>query len=310
MNLKIWELHPQASKVEYAEKTCSGTANSAGVQWCGPYVNANQTGFWVYSPINVDFIFKNGKFEILSIEDYSDADYKIVSSLIKPQDNSNFDKWIFPNSGRTKTTFGFVEPNVMQIWTGLIFQTQPGWCLQIRSPINFPYSGFNVVEAILETDWLQYDIWMNICVTEHNVPISIKKDFPLAHIVPIRRESFKAEWNIEREIINRNTQEAEDVFKYWINYNKQKFEFGGKQALSENLTKDSTTYFKEKSRLIGKNMEPYQDIKKNDTNQSKCPFAHMHRDFNDLNEIKKEKAKVQYESVENNFIFERFFKKS
>lgn len=309
MNLKVWEVHPQASKIEHADKNCLGKANSAGVHWCGPYVNANQTGFWVYSPIDIDFVFKDGKFEVTSMDEYSNEDYKIVSSLIKTDDNSNFEKWIFPSTGRTKTTFSFVEPNVMQIWTGLIFQTPPGWCLQIRSPINFPYSGFNIVEAILETDWLQYDIWMNVSVTAHNVPLSIKKDTPLAHLVPIRRESFKGEWEFQRERINRNTPEAEEVFKYWLNYNKQKFEFGGKQALSENLTKDSTTYFKEKNRLIGKNIEPYSDVDKNHS-KSKCPFAHMHRDLNDLDELKKEKPSAEYEPVVNNFIFERFSKKS
>lgn len=302
MNLKIWELHSKASKVEQADKNCFGVANKAGVQWCGPYVNANQMGFWVYSPINIDFVFKNGKFEVLSIEDYSNEDYELVKSLVRPEDHCCYDKWIFPSTGRTKTTFSFVEPNVLQIWTGLIFQTPPGWCLQIRSPINFPYCGYNVVEAVLETDWLQYDIWINVSVSLCDTPLMISKDRPLAHIVPVRRESFKGEWELDRNKLNRDTPEAESVFKYWINYNKQKFEFGGKQPLSENLTKDSTTYFKEKTKLIGKEMEPYPK-------ENKCPFAHFHRDLNDLNELKEAKPVAEYEPLNTNFMIERFSKK-
>jgi hypothetical protein len=52
------------------------------------------------------------------------------------------------------------------------------------------------------------------------------------------------------------------VFKYWLNYNKKKFENGGKQLLSSDgsLTKDSTTYFREKKRLLDGEDKP------------KCPY--------------------------------------
>jgi len=267
MHINLWEIHPQACKVEPAEKTCKNTANQAATQWCGPYVNANQSGFWLYSPIEIDLILKEDGFEILKCEHYGDEDFKEVSSLVRPEDESDFQKWTFPGYGRTKTTFGLVEKNVVQIWTGLIFETPPGWCLHIRSPINFPHEDFNVVEAVLETDWMQYDIWINLSINEKNKPISVRKEVPIAQIVPTRRESFKAEWSLKRSRINRDTPEAERVFKYWLHYNKQKFESGGNQALTETLTKDSTTYFRERSKILGKEMEPLK---------SKCPFAHLH----------------------------------
>lgn len=278
MIIKAWKLHPQASKIERAEKSCKGFANKAGLQWCGPYTTANQIGFWLYPPIDVDFIFQNNEIKILNSEEYSSEDYDIVKSLIRADDNSDFNKWTFPGVGRTKMTLGLIEPNVMQLWTGLIFQTAPGWCLQIRSPINFPYTGFNVVEAILETDWLQYDIWTNISITAQNSVLRLRKDFPLAQLIPIRREGFREDWSAQEEQINRENPSAEEVFKYWVGYNKQKFEFGGKQILSEDRTKDSTTYFREKTRLIGKEMEPIANPKKTPPEkvQSKCPYAHLH----------------------------------
>jgi hypothetical protein len=299
MQLKIWEVHSKSCRIEKAEKSCMGLANPGAVQWCGPYVNANQYGFWVYSPVDIDFVLENGEFKIINMEDYDDEDYRTVRSLVRPDDHSDFEKWIFPNSGRTKITLGSVEPNVIQIWTGLIFQTPPGWCLHIRSPINFPSRGFNIVEAVLETDWLQYDIWMNLSVTEPGKTISIRKDIPIAHLLPVRREGFKGEWDLNRERINRDSAEAEQVFKYWLHYNKHKFEFGGKQALTQTLTKDSTTYFKEKSRLLGKEMEPLQDVEKcPPAKPGKCPFAHMHN----------YQETPEFEALDNSFI-KKFFKK-
>lgn len=302
MNLKAWQLHPQAARIERAEKDCMGAANEAGVKWCGPYVSANQAGFWVFSPIDLEFVYDGSQFHVLDCEEYTPEDYDLVRSLIKPEDNSQFEKWIFPGSGRTKTTFSLIENNVMQIWTGLIFQTPPGWCLQIRSPINFPYSGYNVVEAVLETDWMQYDIWINIAVTQANTKISIDKKTPLAHLLPIRRESFKGDWTVEKEMVNRDTKEANEVFSYWLRYNKQKFEFGGKQALTETLTKDSTTYFRERTRLLGRGMEPIQEVEKcPEEKVSKCPYAHLHQ---------KPMESPMYEPVQPNLVFERFFRKT
>lgn len=265
MNLKVWRLHPQACRLEKADKNCLGLANQAAVKWCGPYVNANQAGFWVYSPIDLVFAHDGGRFYVANMEEYTCEDYDIVKSLVRPEDQSNFEKWIFPSVGRTKTTFSFIENNVIQIWTGLIFKTPPGWCLQIRSPVNFPYAGYNVVEAVLETDWMQYDIWINLSVTTTNKTITINKESPIAQLIPTRREAFKGEWAIQEEPINRDSDEANEVFKYWLSYNKQKFEFGGKQALNETLTKDSTTYFRERSRILGKEMEPIKNVEK-------CPY--------------------------------------
>jgi len=143
---------------------------------------------------------------------------------------------------------------------------------------------------------------MNIAITLENKQMSIRKDIPIAQLVPVRREGFKGEWDFNRERINRNSKEADDVFKYWIHYNKQKFEFGGRQALTETLTKDATTYFKEKNRLIGKEMEPNKEVEKcpQIKSESKCPYAHLHN--------QSKQTTPEYQAV-NSFVYERFSKK-
>jgi hypothetical protein len=266
MFIKAWKIHPKACRIEKAEKTCEGLANKGGVQWCGPYTNANKSGFWLYSPIEIDFTYDGEKFEIHHMEDYGPEDYDRVKQLIKPSDGSDMEKWCFPGVGRTKTTVGLVEKNVIQIWTGLIFETPPGWCLHVRSPVNFPRRNFEIMEAMLETDWMQYDIWINVSCSKGRTKIT--KDFPLAQIIQTRRETFKSDWSLESEDINRESPEADKVFQYWLNYNRQKFEMGGKQPLTETLTKDSTTYFRERNKMLGNSMEP---------NKSRCPFANKQK---------------------------------
>jgi Family of unknown function (DUF6065) len=264
--IKAWQLHPKSCRIEKAEKTCMGLANKGGTQWCGPYTNANRAGFWLYSPIDIDFTWDGESFQIHHMEEYGGEDYSLVKNLVRPSDNSNFEKWCFPGAGRTKTTIGLVEKNVIQLWTGIIFETPPGWCLHIRSPVNFPKSGIEIMEAVLETDWMHYDIWMNVVCTEKNKKISIRKDTPIAQIIPVRRETFKAEWELENRPLGRETEGEEKVFKYWLDYNRQKFETGGNQPLTDKLTKDSTTYFRERNKMVGRGMEPVR-----------CPFGHVEK---------------------------------
>jgi hypothetical protein len=285
MFVKAWQLHPKACRIEKAEKTCMGLANKGGIQWCGPYTNANKAGFWLYSPIDMEFTFDGESFQMHSMEDYGPEDYQNVKSLVRDSDQANVEKWCFPGVGRTKTTVGLVEKNVIQIWTGLILETPPGWCLHIRSPINFPRRDIEIMEAVLETDWMQYDIWMNVVCTEGK-KTKITKDFPIAQIIPTRRESFKADWSLQRENINRNSPEAEKVFRYWLDYNKQKFEIGGKQALTETLKKDSTTYFREREKMLGRGMEAVKT--------SGCPFAKMKTLEEDLKDFKESKPKADF----------------
>lgn len=239
-----------------------GEANMGGVRWCGPYTNANSSGFWLYPPVDMEFSFDGDSFTIHEMEEYGGEDYEIVKSLVRPEDGSQVEKWCFPGSGRTKTTVGIVEKNVLQVWTGLIFETPPGWCLHIRNPINFPRGDIEIMEAVLETDWMQYDIWVNLVCVASDRRVALRKDRPLAQLVPARREVFKAEWPIDRRRISRNTPEDEKAFSYWLDYNRQKFEAGGRQALTETLTKDSTTYFRERNRMVGRGMEACPHMRK------------------------------------------------
>lgn len=117
------------------------------------------------------------------------------------------------------------------------------------------------MEGVLETDWMQYDIWLNLQF-DHTDWVHLRKNEwpPLAQLIPMRRESFDADWDMDEETINRNTPEANKVVDFWIDYNTKKFCNGGYAALSKTdptLRKDASTFYKERMRCMGKEaMEP------------------------------------------------------
>jgi uncharacterized protein DUF6065 len=255
-SLKVWRLHPQSCPIAPADRTLRGTAPEGAARFCGPFTHANKAGWWLFPPVDVDITWRGGtEFEHEILTPYSNADYHLIHFLFDEDDEATPGRWL-SEEGRTKFTWGLVEPGVVQIWTGCIFQTPPGWGLHIRSPINCAPRGFHVMEAVLETDWLQYDIWMNLAFHHENQQISLRRDAwpPVAQIVPVRRESYAEDWQVEDQMLHRRTPEGDGVFRYYVDYNEKKFSNGGRQRLSrENpeLTKDSTTYYRERRRLRG-----------------------------------------------------------
>ncbi len=292
--LNVWSLHPKHIRIVKAEKTLHGTAHADGIKFCKPFASSNSLGFWVFPAIDFDLMWKSdGAFEYRSAETYHPTDYDLVKSLIRDSDQVDLDKFATPQDGRTKFSFGSVEPGVCQMWTGVILETPPGWCLQIQSPINFPHRGYRVMSGVLETDWMQYDIWINLVIEAKDTWITFRRDEfpPIAQLVPIRREVVEGDWSIgSDEMVNRDSKEANRVFEFWLQYNKRKYGSGGKQMLSPTLSKDATTYYKVRAETMGKGkagMEPLseaiqpKEIARTETKipptfiPVKCPFANL-----------------------------------
>ena len=147
-----------------------------------------------------------------------------------------------------------METGVVQIWTGCIFETPPNWALHIRSPINFPPRGCHVMEAVLETDWLQYDIWLNLVFDRPGEVVRLRRDEwpPIAQLVPVPRETYGARWRMEEEALNRNSEAADRAFRFWVQYNEKKFAGSGTDDIpfaDPPATKDPSTYYKERKRV-------------------------------------------------------------
>jgi hypothetical protein len=256
-NLKVWRLHTSSCPIVRADKTLNGTANRGGVRFCGPFTNANQAGWWIFPPVDIDITWRGGRdFEHELLTPYSDVDGDLLRFLAAEEDQQHIHAWS-PLGGRTKFTWGLVEDGVVQIWTGCIFETPPGWGLQIRSPVNFPARTCHVMEGVLETDWLQYDIWLNLVFDRPDEVVRLRRDEwpPIAQIVPVPRESYDVRWEMDDELINRNSEDADRVFTYWLEYNRKKFAGTGTTPIPLSdppATKDSSTYYKERKRILGR----------------------------------------------------------
>jgi hypothetical protein len=262
--LEVWRLHPHGMRIVPADARLLGEAPPGALKWCGPFLYANKTGWWVYPPLDIDIIYKpvdengtydskyddepnlkalnrmTGYFEYHHFSNYEHEEQEVIGEMIQPHHQ-------YRNNQRELCSFGYVEMNVVSIWTGCVFKTPPGWCLQIRSPINISLDQpFRIQEGMLETDWMQYDIWMNLKFFRYNEWATLRRDqqYPLAQLVPLRRESYDAKWGVEDNMINCDgpaQDRAVKVFESWNEYNYKKW-------MSNQGSKDPATHNKERKR--------------------------------------------------------------
>jgi len=248
--LKVFRLHPSGVGIEKANNKLNGDANEGAVKYCGPYIHANQAGWWLTSPVDVDITYRgNGKYDEKFYSEYEPLEKFVIKSSLRPNDK-------FRDEGRTLIGKGNAAPEVYQIWTGCIFRTPPGWGLHVRTPINFTEvhrRPFWIQEGMLETDWMAYDIWINLEFHTVNQTVSLRRNMwpPLAQIIPVRRESYQSKWSMTDEILDSSREDHKDVWDFWQEYNWRKW-----KAMGE---KDTRTYHKTRKEAM-RHLYPNQEV--------------------------------------------------
>lgn len=264
LTLEIWRLHPNGVGVVPADRRLLGEAPPGALKWCGPFNYANQAGWWLYPPFDVDVIYRPdggekryarkfdthpdcralnplpGFFEHHLLSDYGHGEEAVIGAMLQPHHQ-------YRRRLRQTYAFGETEMNVMNVWTGCVFRTPPGWCLHLRSPVNLNMGQpFTVQEAMLETDWMPYDVWLNLKFFEYDRWASIRREqhYPIAQIIPVRRETFDAKWSLRDRVLGRTGEHADraaQIFDEWNEYNQRKWMARGGE-------KDSATYRRERRR--------------------------------------------------------------
>ena len=251
--LRVRRLHPtQGIKIVPANSRLIGLdgqnetekyPRSDAVRRCGPYVHANSLGWWVFPATDLDATYHgDGEWTIHEYNKYDEQQQEEYLSKLPPyeyktEDGETHD---FVMTGRSHVDAGLADKNILQIWTGVILRTPPGWGLLIRSPVNAEEDydrPWSIQEGVIESDWMDYDIWTNLVFKRTNELVEIRQRMwpPLAQIVPVRREAYDGKWDIDDQLITADDPE----WASWQDYNFKKWE-----RMNE---KDGKTYYKERA---------------------------------------------------------------
>lgn len=198
-----------------ADRSGAGYLPGRAMRYCDAMTTATGYGYWLFPPIDLQFLW-DGEQVFWSFGDT--AAWLPLSGAPSgaaqfPGFSSQFDS-IAPEQLR-----GYAPPFVtalpelggVQIWTGLLARTRPGWSLNVRLPVNLPsIPGLSAWEGIVETDHWFGPLFNNFRITKTDFPVRLRAHSPFLQVQPIPQIAYREMTLKSPKIRNVETMSSED----------------------------------------------------------------------------------------------------
>lgn len=198
---------PSARMPQRADRSAAGSLPTRAFRYCEPATSAAAFGYYLFPPIGFSVQW-DGHDIMWTFEGAGDW-FPLNSAVQFPGYRDYFDSVAPDEIKEFSPPFlgALQEPGLIQLWTGLVARTAPGWSLLVRAPANLPRSGgWEVFEGIVETDHWFGPLITNLRLTKTNTPIDFKPDYPLLQAQPIPRYVYEDSTLNNYEIVPELTQ--------------------------------------------------------------------------------------------------------
>jgi hypothetical protein len=187
----FFRMIPDCPSPQRADRSAGGMLPTRAFRFCDPVTTASALGWYVFPPFafSLQFDGTNVKWTFGTREQW----YALGAAQF-PDFETYFDEHAPDDLKGCSPPFltAFPEPGYVQIWSGLIARTKPGWSLLIRPVPNFPRSlHYDLFEGVVETDSWFGPLFTNLRLKKTDVPIDFQEGLPLFHIQPIQRELYE-----------------------------------------------------------------------------------------------------------------------
>lgn len=187
---QFFRLVPDAPAPRRADSSADGMLPVRGYRYCEALRSASAYGWYVYPPLNFSLVWDGT--EIAWTYEGADSWYPLRSAQY-PGFRQLFENAVPDDLKPLAPPFLLAarEPGVVQIWSGYLARSAPGWALLSRSPVNIPRTqGYEHFEGIVETDTWFGPLFTNIRLTRSNSPIEFSVRYPLFQIQPLLRTCY------------------------------------------------------------------------------------------------------------------------
>jgi Family of unknown function (DUF6065) len=187
----FYRLIPDCPMPIRADRAAAGTMPTRAYRYCEAMTSASGFGWYVFPPITFSLMWDGGT-DIIWTFKGEDAWYPLKTAQF-PGFAECFDKFAPTEAKGFSPLFlsAFKEPGVVQIWSGLIARTAPGWNLLVRPPANLARSqGYDNYEGIIESDTWFGPLFTNLRLTRTNVPVEFDFEYPFLQVQPVPRSSY------------------------------------------------------------------------------------------------------------------------
>lgn len=173
-----------------ADRSAGGLLPTRAFRYCEAVTSASAFGYYIFPPISFS-LYWDGEQVAWSYE--GAEDWYALRSAQFPDFSAQFDQ--FAPEGVKGYAPPFLatlpEPGVVQVWSGLLARTRPGWSLLLRPPANLPRAGgYDLFEGIVESDRWFGPLFTNVRLTRTNAPVAFDAEFPLFQAQPLHRSVY------------------------------------------------------------------------------------------------------------------------
>jgi len=189
---RFYRLIPDAPEPRRADRSADGMVSVRAYRYCEALASASAFGFYIYPPIGFALMFDGDG--IIWSYDGADDWYALEGAQF-PGFRDFFEARAPESVKRFAPPFVVAarEPGVVQIWSGFLARTAPGWALLSRGVANVPntqrYENF---EGIVATDQWFGPLFTNIRLKVTNAPVTFHPRYPMFQVQPVLHQCYRA----------------------------------------------------------------------------------------------------------------------
>jgi hypothetical protein len=193
--IEFCRLLPEARAPKRADRSGAGLIPSRAMRYCEALTTATGYGFWIFPPIDLRFLFDGEQVWWSYGDDESWLPLSATASKAVqfPGFSEMFDASAPEYLRGCSPPFISAMPETggVQIWTGLLAKTRPGWSLAVRPPVNLPpIAGLATWEGVVETDIWFGPLFSNFQITKTDIPVFLRAEVPFLQVQPLPQIAY------------------------------------------------------------------------------------------------------------------------
>jgi Family of unknown function (DUF6065) len=181
-----------------AERSAAGLLPGRAMRYCDALTSATGYGYWIFPPMDIRLRWDGEQVFWSYGEDetwlpLSGTDSGAVQF---PNYAAQFDAAAPEALRGYSPPFLTALPEIggVQMWTGLLAKTRPGWSLSERAPVNIPaIPGLVAWEGIVETDVWFGPLFTNFRLTKTDMTVHIRASVPIVQVQPVPQLAYREE---------------------------------------------------------------------------------------------------------------------
>jgi hypothetical protein len=196
--VEFFKLIEQGRPPKRAERSAAGYLPSRGMRYCDALTSATGYGYWVFPPMDFRLIWDGEQVFWSYGEDEAWMPLSGTDSgAVQFPDYAQAFDAASPDAFRGYSPpflLALPEAGGVQMWTGLLAKTRPGWSLSVRPPVNLPaVPGVVAWEGIIETDIWFGPLFTNFRLIKTDTPVHIRAQVPFIQVQPIPQLAYREE---------------------------------------------------------------------------------------------------------------------